>query len=139
MRTASLDLGDVWTGIALSDPLGIVAQPHDTIRTETLNTYIESSFKDCPVSTIVVGHPQTLRGTASAQTLKIEAQFQELQRLFPAFTWALWDERLTSRQASHLKQAKNKDQKLHQHAIAAALILQSYLDRQAWIKNNALT
>jgi putative pre-16S rRNA nuclease len=138
MRTAALDLGDVWIGVALADPLGIIASPHETIQAKNLNAYIPTLTKDFYVNTIVIGHPQTLRGTASAQTVKVETLVEELQKEFPAITWALWDERLTSKQAARIKQAKNKDQKRQQHAIAAALILQSYLDRQAWIKNSTL-
>jgi putative holliday junction resolvase len=139
MRTAALDLGDVWIGVALADPLGISARPHETVRAEDLTAYIATLMKDFQVGTIVVGHPQTLQGTASAQTLKIEEQFHALQKEFPTLTWALWDERLTSKQASHIKPAKNKEQKQQQHAIAAALILQSYLERQAWIKKHTVS
>lgn len=135
MRTAALDLGDVWVGVALSDPLGIAARPHETIHADQLIDYIPQFIQAFQVTIIVVGHPQTLRGTASQQTLKIEAQYKELQQKFPTLQWDLWDERLTSKQASAIVQAKNKDQKQKQHAIAAALILQSYLERQHFLKN----
>ncbi|HEV2916417.1 MAG TPA: Holliday junction resolvase RuvX [Candidatus Babeliales bacterium] len=137
MRTVALDLGDVWIGVAISDPIGITARPYDTILEPHLITYIAQLLQEFQINTIVVGHPQTLRGTSSQQTIKIEEQVKNLATLFPSIKWALWDERLTSKQASNIKHAKTKEQKRAQHAIAAALILQSYLERQMFLKNKS--
>ena len=131
MRAAALDLGDAWIGVALSDPLRITARPFTTIKAKELIPFLEKTIGQQAISTIVVGHPQTLRGTASAQTIKIETQFEQLQEQFPAVTWVLWDERLTSKQASRIKRAKTKEDTLQQHAVAAALILQTYLEHVA--------
>lgn len=132
MRTAALDLGDAWTGVALSDPLGITSRPYTTIAARDLMTYIPELIAEQKVSTIVVGHPQTLRGTSSEQTKKIETLFAQLQEQFADIKWVLWDERLTSKHASKLKKVKTKEDKLKQHAMAAALILQTYLAHAVW-------
>jgi putative Holliday junction resolvase len=137
MRTAAFDLGDAWIGVAIADPLGIIASPHETIRACDLETYIASLVYSLHVDTIVVGYPRTLRDTASDQTRKIELLYATLQQKFPSIRWVLWDERFTSKQASSIKRTKTKDQKLQQHAIAAALILQSYLERQLFLKNQS--
>jgi len=80
------------------------------------------------INTVVVGLPKTLRGTESEQTLKIKAYVELLKNKFPKVTWIFWDERMTSKQAESIKKIKNKEDKLQSHAIAAALVLGSYLD-----------
>lgn len=128
MKIAALDIGDRWTGIALSDPLGILARPYDTAKTIELAPFLTTIIAKEGITTIVVGLPTTLRGTESEQTLKVKAFADELKTQFPAIEWALWDERLTSKQAARIHSAKSKEEKLRSHAIAAALILTSYLD-----------
>jgi len=136
MKTAALDIGDVWTGVAISDPLGITCRPYTTVRAEDLVSFITTFIRDEGITTIVVGHPQTLRGTLSEQTKKVEHAKDVLQEQFSAITWVLWDERMTSKQAATIKQAKTKEDKKMQHAIAAALILRTYLDSVAWNRGN---
>lgn len=127
MKTAALDTGDVWTGIALSDALGITAKPYITIKTTELFDYLGDFITKESVTTIIVGHPKTMRGTQSAQTEKVQELFNTLQKQFPTISWKLWDERLSSKRAANLKHAKTKEEKIQSHAIAAAFILSSYL------------
>lgn len=126
----ALDIGDKWTGVALSDPLGILAKPYDTAQTNNLTTFLQKILSQESVTTVVVGLPTTLRGTESEQTKKIIAHTEELKKQFPLVEWKLWDERFTSKQASSIKKTKTKQDKLHSHAIAAALILSGYLEFQ---------
>jgi len=128
MRILALDIGDRWTGVAISDPLGILPRPYATAKTGELDTFLEKVIAKEHISTIIVGLPTTLRGTESEQTKKIIAMTDELKIKFPAIEWKLWDERFTSKQAATIKQAKTKEDKLRSHAIAAALILSTYLD-----------
>jgi len=128
MKTLALDIGDRWIGSALSDPLGILARPYETIHAADLEKFLSSVIQKESVSTIVVGLPTTLRGTESEQTKKIKILAQELEKKFSSIAWALWDERLTSKQANKIKHAKTKEEKLRSHSIAAALILSSYLE-----------
>ena len=130
MKTLALDIGDTWTGVALSDPLGILARPYETVKTTELETFLENVITKETISTIVVGLPTTLRGTQSEQTKKIIALFHELEQKFVSVTWKLWDERFTSRQAASIKPTKTKQDKLQSHAVAAALILSGYLEFQ---------
>lgn len=131
MRTVALDLGDRWIGIAISDPLGIVARPYDTVKAGQLTRYLHRLLDAEKISTIVVGHPRTLRGTDSDQTRKAVAQFNQLKELFPTVEWALWDERLTSKQAaSYGKKGANEGAESI-HARAAALVLTTYLAYRA--------
>jgi putative holliday junction resolvase len=137
VKIAALDLGDAWIGIAIADPLGIVARPYKTIKPLELTDTIKTLYTQDNVTTIVVGDPQTLRGTASQQTLKTREQLVQLEQQFPAIQWVLWDERLTSKQAAGIQKGHTKEEKQKQHAVAAALILRSYLDRLAWQKEHA--
>lgn len=132
MKYAGLDIGDVWTGVALSDALHMFARPHTTIATKDLQTGLAALFSKETISTIVVGYPKTMRGTVSDQTRTIEAAFEQLKAAFPTITWLLWDERLSSKRADQLKKARTKEEKVTSHAIAAAFILGSYLDHKAF-------
>jgi len=128
MRILALDIGDRWTGVAISDPLGILPRPYDTTKTADLNIFLEKVIAKERVSIIVVGLPTTLRGTESDQTKKIITMTNALKEAFPIITWNFWDERFTSQQAARIKPTRSKTDKLHSHAIAAALILQTFLD-----------
>jgi len=127
MKIAALDTGDVWVGIALSDPMGIIAKPYRTVKIHELPTTIQTLIDHEKVSTFVIGHPKTLKGTSSDQTRKVEKLFQEFKIKFPSITFVLWDERFTSKQAEALKRPMNAEEKQKSHAIAAAFILQTYL------------
>ena len=128
MKILALDLGDQWTGTALSDALGITAKPYQTIATADLPLFIKKIIEEQRIKTVIIGYPITLRGTESQQTQKVLAQKKSLEQQFTALSFILWDERFTSKQAEQLKKVKTKEQKLQTHSIAAAFVLQSYLD-----------
>ena len=128
MKILALDIGDRWTGVAISDPLGILPRPYDTTKTTDLYTFLENVIQKERISTIVVGLPTTMRGTESDQTKKVIAMTEELKNHFPTIEWKMWDERLTSKQAAGIKSTKTKEDKLRSHAIAAAIFLSTYLE-----------
>jgi len=136
MKTAALDVGDVWTGSAVSDALKITCSPYKTFKTEDLEDLIAELRDTISVSQIVIGHPKTMKGTESEQTKKVIAIKKELEDKFPEIEWILWDERLSSKRAEQLpgKKILKKD-KIHSHSQAAAFILQSYLDSIAFNKS----
>ena len=70
----------------------------------------------------------TMKGTVSQQTQKVLDLKKQLETTFPQLTWLSWDERLSSKRAQELKHAKTKEEKLKSHSLAAAFILQGYLD-----------
>ncbi|NBP00623.1 MAG: Holliday junction resolvase RuvX [Proteobacteria bacterium] len=125
MKILALDLGDVWTGTALSDALKMFSRPHQTVKTTALIPFLEATFKEHKISTVVVGYPKTLKGTESDQTRKIVSHKEQLEKQFPLVSWVLWDERMTSKQAQIIHNKKEDKQKVH--SIAAALILETYL------------
>lgn len=135
MKLLALDLGDQWTGIALSDTLFFTARPHKTVATSALQSALQEIIAAEKIKTIIIGLPITLRNTESAQTNKVQLMKKNLEQQFPTISWVLWDERLTSKKATSLKKTRTKEEKLHSHAIAAAFILQSYLDYLHYQKN----
>lgn len=127
MKIMALDLGDAWVGVALTDPLRIFAKPFTTVATADLESFLTTTLSQEKISIIVVGYPKTMQGTESNQTRSVVTTKEKLETQFSAVKWILWDERLSSKQARTIKNPKNKQEKLHQHAIAAAIILESYL------------
>lgn len=127
-KILALDPGDQWTGTALSDALCFTAKPFETVPTQQLETFITKIILNHSIKQVIVGYPLTLRGTHSEQTKKAIALKESLEKKFPTLNWRLWDERLTSKKADILKHAKTKEEKLQAHSVAAAFILQSYLD-----------
>lgn len=127
MRIMALDLGDAWVGTALTDPLRFFVKPYKTVAAAELETFLSLALVQEKVSEVVVGYPKTMQGTESDQTRLVVTTKEQLEQLFPAIKWTLWDERLTSKQASRIRSPKNKEEKLAQHSIAAAIILESYL------------
>lgn len=127
MKIVALDVGDVWTGSAISDELGITARPYQTVKSTDLISFLHNLINSESIGTIIVGYPKTMSGTESEQTKKVVAKKDELKGIFPQITWVLWDERLSSKQASGIKKNRNKDDKIASHSVAAAIILTNYL------------
>lgn len=137
-KVLALDLGDVWVGTALSDVLGITCRPFETIKLPQLEAFLAKTIAEQGVGTIVVGHPKTMSGNSSEQTKRIEAMRAQLERQFPTVTWVWADERLSSQHAiAHQqnikKQKRSKQSKNEVHSLAAAFILQGYLDRRSFM------
>ena len=126
-KIAALDIGDKWTGVALSDALCITARPYTTVATAQLFDLITTLQNKERVKKIIIGHPKTMSGTRSEQTKKVEQKKEELVARFPTIEWILWDERLSSKRADSLKKGISKEDKIRSHAIAAAFILETYL------------
>lgn len=135
MKILALDLGDRWIGTALSDSSRIVARPYKTVELDTLIPFLTELFLKEKITTVVVGKPQTFRGTESEQTKKIIAQKEKLEVLFPVHLWVFWEERLTSKHAKAMTQNKQKEEL---HSVAAALILDSYLSYLRFMEDSPL-
>lgn len=127
MKFAALDMGDVWVGTALSDALGIIAKPYQTVKLPSLTYFLKELFAKEKIGTVVIGLPKTMKGSESDQTKKVIAQHAQLQTLFPEINWVLWDERLSSKRADTFKKDTSKEEKMRSHSVAAAFILESYL------------
>jgi putative Holliday junction resolvase len=139
-KMMGLDLGDAWVGIATSDFLKVVAKPIKTVPTAAFDEALLALLAQEPIEVVVVGLPITVGGgTDSDQTRTIRAEAVRLEALaiekgFTEIRWVLWDERLSSKRAAAVsKRPQNKEEKLMQHAKAAAFVLQNYLDHLSFM------
>jgi putative Holliday junction resolvase len=161
MRTLGLDIGDKKTGVAISDPEGILAIPLTVIERRSREDVITEVIKlveRYQVECIVVGLPYSLNGHLTQQSKKVEAFIEKLQSVIavsqspepklraegvpisegeakqPRLSGVnieIWDERLSTVVAEKLmaEAGTRKDKrKQHQDALAAAIILQGFLD-----------
>lgn len=133
-RLFALDLGDAWIGTAISDPLRITCRPFETIRRGELIFFLEKTFKEYAIETVVVGYPVTTEGKESEQTRKTVALKDKLEQHFPEKMWVFEDERMTSSWAvDHQREVqgkrRSKETKLQEHSLAAAFILQMYMGK----------
>ena len=132
MRTLGLDVGDRRIGIAVSDPEGRLAVPlraYERRGHGDAAALIELARRE-EAGRIVVGLPLTLEGAHGPQA-ETAAAFAEELRTAPDLEVILWDERLSSREADHHLRAagrRGKAAKAERDAVAAAIILQAYLD-----------
>ncbi|MBU0701832.1 Holliday junction resolvase RuvX [bacterium] len=133
MRIMGLDIGDKYIGIALSDPLGMFAQPLKVItRTgdEAIMEDLKEIIADSEVSKIVFGLPKNMNGSIGPQAESV-LDFIEMLKQVVNIECLPWDERLSSRAAENAMLeaglSRNKRKKMVDK-IAAAIILQVYLD-----------
>lgn len=135
-RILAIDLGTKRTGLAVTDPLKILANPLETIETGQLMTYLKSYCAKEEVEVLVLGLPIRLNGQDNEMTPKVLKLKEELEKAFPEKKIALVDERFTSKMAMQSMIAmgsKKKDRKEkagNLDKVSAAIILQSYLERQ---------
>lgn len=136
MRVLGLDLGNRTVGMAISDYLGIIANPIGTFRFEDQDlkkalSYVKEKVSEYNVEKIVLGLPKNMNGSIGFQA-EYCLKFKEILENELKMEVIMIDERLTSKQAdvimlqadlSRQKRKKNVDK------LAATLILQTYLDQ----------
>ena len=132
-RILAIDYGAKRTGIAVTDPLCIIATALDTIPSHTLMDFLKSYFEKEEVSEVVIGMPRNSNGTPTDATPLVEATVNRFRKLFPEKKLFLHDERFTSKMALDAMIAggsKKKDRrnKGNIDTISATIILQSYLE-----------
>jgi len=131
-RWLGLDLGHVRIGVALSDPLGVTAQPLTVLKsagTQKDIIAIGELVEKHEVTQVIIGLPLNMNGTESSTTKKVREFTGKLaQRLnVPVF---FMDERLTSKQAERLMiegDSRREERRQKIDKVAAALLLQSAL------------
>lgn len=132
MRIMAIDYGDAHTGIAISDPTGLLAGFTTTIhgcRPEAVAAQIAALAQEHGVEELVLGHPINMDGTIGPRAEKAEAM-ADLLRRETGLPVTLWDERRTTIDAHQilLNNGKNaKKRKKTVDAVAASLILEGYL------------
>jgi putative Holliday junction resolvase len=133
MRLMALDIGERRIGVALSDPGQMLARGLRVITRGSRQadaSLIGSLVREHEVEKIIVGHPLRLDGSAGEQARQIEAYARELQQ-DTGIPVLLWDESYSTeraREAMIEAGRKRKERKERLDAVAAAVILQDYMD-----------
>jgi putative Holliday junction resolvase len=136
-RILALDLGDARIGLALSDPLGITAQPAGKVDTRGRAADLErirSIVEEHDAVVVVVGLPLHLSGESGPRAEQAREFARRLAQAAPGVSVELWDERLTTAEAERAMIAGNVRRRRRREVIdslSAVLILQSYLDARS--------
>ena len=134
-RILAIDFGLKRAGIAVTDPLKIIATGLQTIESSQLLSFLSDYFRKEKVECIVVGNPKNLDNTPSEISKEVEMLIKELKEKFPDKKIEKVDERFTSsiaQQVIYHSGLKKKDRRNKSliDKISAVLILQTYLDSQ---------
>ena len=140
-RIIGIDYGRRRTGLAASDPLGIFASALDTVDSTKLIDYLKNYAEKERIIHFVVGFPTNLDGRPAEAQADVKAFLKQLEKNFPGIPVTLEDERFTSVLAHRAMidggmKYKDRRNKASVDKIAAAIILQGFLDRQNRNTNN---
>lgn len=133
-RILCIDYGGKRTGIAVTDPLQIIATGLTTIDTKDFIKFLKEYFSKEPVEKIIIGMPLNMDDTATHATPLVENAIKQLKKHFPNMPVETVDERFTSKMAKDamlemgLKKKQRRDKKLVDE-IAATIMLQEYMGR----------
>ena len=133
MRVLAIDHGSKRMGLAISDELKMIAQPLEFIPARPFTHFVsrlERLLSEKEVELILVGMPRSMNGNYGPAALKVE-EFVDALKSAIAVPVRTWDERLTSAQANRLLiegEVRRQKRKQNVDKMAAAILLQSYLD-----------
>lgn len=132
MRILAIDYGDAHTGVAVSDPTGLLAgftATIDAYRPEIVADRIAQLAKEHGAEELVLGHPVNMDGTLGPRSEKARAMKALLEER-TGLPVVLWDERRTTIDAHQILRSNGKDARKRKKtvdAVAASLILEGYL------------
>ena len=132
MRIMAIDYGDAHTGVAVSDPTGLLAgftAVIDAYRPEAVAERVAALAAEHGAEELVLGHPLNMDGTRGPRAEKAEAMKALLEKV-TALPVVLWDERRTTIDAHQILLGAGKNAKKRKKvvdAVAASLILEGYL------------
>ncbi len=136
-RILAIDFGLKRTGIAVTDPLKIIASGLTTVSTSELEAFLRKYCAEEEVDCFVVGLPLHPDGNPAQIAPQADAFAEQLRKLFPAKPVIRQDERYTSNEAKRIilasgaKKQKRRDKALVDK-VAAALILEQYMQENIW-------
>jgi len=137
-RLLGIDVGEARIGLALSDELGMLAHPLETVKTKEGNPirHVAEVIAREKIVLVVIGLPRNMNGTYGPAADKCREFADKLQKLAPGCSVKFWDERLTTVAAQKQLHEAGRNVKNSRSVIdqaAAVLILQGYLDSQAML------
>lgn len=133
MRILSIDYGKKRTGLAVTDPLQIIAGGLGTVETSVLFEYIEAYIQREQVERIVIGKPLQPNGQPSENMVRVENFYNRWRKAHPEIPIEYYDERFTSVLAHRamidggVKKKTRRENKGLVDEISATIILQDYL------------
>lgn len=132
-RILAIDYGTKRVGLAVSDPLRIIASGLETVHSKDLMVFLENYFKKEIVDIIVIGEPKTLQNEKSNSARFIDPFVQLVVKKFPDKKIIRYDERFTSAIAKQTMLAgglkkKDRQNKETVDTISAIIILQDYMN-----------
>ncbi len=132
-RILAIDYGAKRTGLAVTDPLKIIATPLTGVRTHDLESTLKDYFQREEVETVVLGYPLDDDDNPTNNTPLVEAFANRFRKVFPEVPLVLQDEWSTSKLAVKSMIAsgtkkKNRRAKLNVDQVSATIILQIYLE-----------
>jgi putative Holliday junction resolvase len=137
-RILAIDYGRKRVGLAVTDPMKIIANKLTTVRAHDIFDFLADYFAKEQVDCVVVGYPKTLSDEPSESIRYINPFLKNFQKKFPDVKLELVDERFTSKMAfqtmidAGLKKKDRQNKELID-AVSATIILQSYMQQQRYL------
>ena len=136
-RILAIDYGKKRTGIAVTDPMQIIANGLTTVPTHELMDFLLGYLRQEKVERIVIGHPKQMHNEDSENMKRIVPFVNRLRKVLPDMPVELYDERFTSVLAHQAMLAgglkkKDRQNKALVDEISATIILQSYLESKKY-------
>jgi putative Holliday junction resolvase len=135
-RILALDYGKKRTGVAVTDPLQIIASPLEAVDTKELIGYLKKYCARETVEKVIIGYPLNFDDTPTDATPLVEKFIPKFRHVFPHIPIEMIDERMSSRMASQAiaQMGLNKKQRENKGLIdvtSAVILLQEYLQGQS--------
>lgn len=135
-RILCIDYGKKRSGIAVTDPLQIIASGLTTIDSEALIFWMKQYFKTEEVEKVLIGYPLALDNSATDATPLVDKFIRNFKKVFPELEIETVDEQFTSKMASAAMVAmgmkkKDRQQKGNIDELSATIMLQEYLQSQS--------
>ena len=131
LKAIGIDFGLKRTGFSITDNLGIIASPLETIDSRLIEDYIEKLVVNEKITCIVIGYPLSMDGSDTDITENVRMFHSFLESKYPYINIVLYDERMTSLIAQktlvQISSKKQRRDKLHIDKMSATIILQDYL------------
>ncbi len=132
-RILAIDYGTKRCGIAVTDPLQIIATGLTTVHSKDIIEWLKKYMQEQPVEAIVIGEPKDLKGNKTDASVHADGFATLVRKTFPGLKIVRVDERFTSKMASRtilesgLKKKDRQDKALVDE-VSATILLQSYLE-----------